>query len=525
MQDRVALFAKTTFFIALGFLVATSAADYGGAAARYFSLGRACHAGGTLIALAVWMIARGRQNLTPERLQLMDVVGTLGITACFAGLGHFAVQPYGSYTALLAITHVTIARAMIVPSIPRRTLFLTAASFVAFVLSRATVPLSADMVAVPGSRARGVIEAVLWGSAGAAVATVASVVIYGLQERAREALQLGQYALQEKIGDGGMGEVYRAHHAMLRRPTAIKLLSGEGSEEQLRRFEKEVQLTARLTHPNTISIYDYGRTPDGIFYYAMELLEGMTLEQLVQRHGPQPAPRVIHLLSQICGALAEAHGIGLVHRDIKPANLHLCRRGDISDFVKVLDFGLVREVKNDVAVGESNVNAIVGTPLYLSPEAIVSPGRIDARADIYGLGCVAYFLLTGHPPFDGETVVELCAHHLHTAPPPFSEDLGVPDDLARVILECLAKKPEQRPATARDLAARLAQCRDAAAWTAEAADAWWAGEGAAAVEGLATKPVTGLSRTILCADLEERMSHQSGTVARDGARATRTSTS
>jgi serine/threonine-protein kinase len=351
-----------------------------------------------------------------------------------------------------------------------------------------------------------VLTAVLWSTAGVAVATLASRVIYGLQEMAREARQLGQYVLEEKIGEGGMGEVYRARHAMLRRPTAVKLLSGDGSESQLRRFEKEVQLTARLTHPNTISIYDYGRTPEGVFYYAMELLDGVTLEQLVQNEGPQPAGRVIHLLRQVCAALKEAHGVGLIHRDIKPANIFLCRRGGVSDFVKVLDFGLVREVRSTGDVTRSNIDALVGTPLYMSPEAILTPDRIDARADIYGLGGVAYHLVTGAPPFAGQSLVELAAHHLHSIPPPPSQRTPVPDDVERVILSCLAKDPGDRPESAEALSRSLRACKDAETWTETDADAWWAHW----VEALQTKPQREVlsakepQRTICC-DLERRL--------------------
>jgi serine/threonine-protein kinase len=286
----------------------------------------------------------------------------------------------------------------------------------------------------------------------------------------------------------------------------VKLLSCDGSESQLRRFEKEVQLTARLTHPNTISIYDYGRTPDGVFYYAMELLDGLTLEALVQQEGPQPAGRVIHLLRQVCSALREAHGIGLIHRDIKPANIHLCRRGDVPDFVKVLDFGLVREVKNAGDVTRSNVDAVVGTPLFMSPEAILTPDRIDARADIYGLGCVAYCLVAGAPPFEGQSIVEVCAHHLHSTPPPPSQRRPVPDDLERVILSCLAKDRGDRPQSAEALSRSLGQCRDAGTWTEADAEMWWARWVAASREKPKEEARGGapVQRTMVC-DLERRL--------------------
>jgi serine/threonine-protein kinase len=205
----------------------------------------------------------------------------------------------------------------------------------------------------------------------------------------------------------------------------------------------------------------------------MELLEGLTLEELVERHGPLSPARVIHLLAQVCGALKEAHGIGLIHRDIKPANIYVCRRGDIADFIKVLDFGLVRESNRSSNVSLSRGEAVVGTPLYLSPEAIVRPADVDARADIYGLGGVAYYLATGTTPFSGQSMVEVCAHHLHTEPEPPSRRGHVPEDLERVILSCLAKDPDARPQTASLLLEQLMSCADAHAWTEREADAWW----------------------------------------------------
>jgi serine/threonine-protein kinase len=509
VQDRVALLGKVTFFISGTFLIAVALADHLRHFQRVQLTGRVSHALGTLIALGIWQVLRRPPVFSAMALSAFDLLGTWCICASFIGMGHFAVQPYGYYTAMLAVTHVSITRAMVVPSEPRRTLLLGVASFAGFLLMRATLPETPMMLQL-GGRVRGVVEAALWSMAGIAVSTVSSSVIYGLQKRAKEALQLGQYTLEEKIGQGGMGEIYRARHAMLRRPTAVKLLLGDSTEVQLRRFEKEVQLTARLTHPNTISIYDYGRTPDGVFYYAMELLEGMTLEQLVATHGPLPPGRAIHLLLQACGALNEAHQIGLIHRDIKPANLFLCRRGEIADFVKVLDFGLVRELKNNEDTTQSNVNLVVGTPLYMSPEAILEPDRVDYAADVYGLGALAYFLVTGAPPFHGKTVLEVCAHHLHSSPPPPSTRVPVPDDLERVILSCLEKSKEARPASVRALALALESCAAAGTWKSSDADHWWASAESvrrAAVADPAFTLATGeqTRRTLAVADLEQRL--------------------
>jgi hypothetical protein len=505
IQDRLALFGVSTFLITTMFLIGVALLDVGlGDGQSYLTpRGSLFHVLATLAALSIWLVSRRRQPFSPEALLRIDLAGTVGVCVAFAAMGHFFVQPFGFYTALLAIIHVNVGRAAIVPSVATRTLAICAASLAGLVISRALLPLP-DGVAMGGAlRLRWVVEAVLWSTAGTGVATLASHVIYGLHERALEARRLGQYELQEKIGQGGMGEIYRARHAMLRRPTAVKLVSS-GSEARLRRFEKEVQLTARLTHPNTISIYDYGRTPDGTFYYAMELLDGMSIEQLGALHGPQPGARVIHLLQQACGALSEAHGIGLIHRDIKPGNMYLCRRGGVADVVKVLDFGLVRELENDADVSRSNVDAVVGTPLYLSPEAILSPDRIDARADLYGLGGVAYFLLTGAPPFGGKSLVEICGHHLHTVPEPPSRRRPVETDLERVVLRCLAKDPSERPASAAALAAELGACADAGLWTVPDAESWWARFGAerAPVPEVVREP----PRMTVCAvDLKRRL--------------------
>ena len=291
----------------------------------------------------------------------------------------------------------------------------------------------------------------------------------------QKARQLGQYTLEEKLGEGGMGAVYRASHAMLRRPTAIKLLSAvrPNVREQLR-FEREVQLTSRLNHPNTITIFDYGRTPDGIFYYAMEYLPGIDLDRLVAEFGVLPERRVIHLVGQVASALREAHAIGLIHRDIKPANLMLCERGGLSDFVKVLDFGLVREAASgDLAL--TMAGSITGTPQYVAPETIRDADSADPRSDLYALGAVAFFLLTGRPIFVGTSAAEILADHLHRAAASPSAVLGRPVDpaLERLILDCLAKRPSARPDDASTFLDRLRECAAYGTWTNEDARLWW----------------------------------------------------
>jgi serine/threonine protein kinase len=310
----------------------------------------------------------------------------------------------------------------------------------------------------------------------AATIALSSRRIYGLQREVQRAERLGQYTLEDKIGQGGMGAVYRARHAFLRRPTAVKLIrSTLVGPEGLARFEREVQLTSQLTHPNTIAIFDYGRTPEGIFYYAMEYLPGLPLDLVIQDDGPQPEARVVHLLKQVCGSLAEAHRISLVHRDIKPANIILCERGGTYDVVKVLDFGLVKELGPEDDSGLTAAHHVVGTPLYMSPEGVLAAANVTPRSDVYAVGAVAYALVTGQQVFSGNSGVEIIGHHLHSAPKPPSERLGRPIDpfLERVILDCLSKQPAERPADAGALLAILEDGWTGPAWTQREARAWW----------------------------------------------------
>jgi hypothetical protein len=296
------------------------------------------------------------------------------------------------------------------------------------------------------------------------------------QKAALKAKQLGQYALDDKIGEGAFGAVYRAHHALMRRPVAVKLLQTEKmTQTSAARFEREVQMTGQLTHPNTITLYDYGRTPEGIFYYAMEYLDGLTLDRLVKQYGAQPEGRVISILRQISGSLAEAHAIGLVHRDIKPANVFLTQRGGVSDFVKVLDFGLAKARVDEGQIELTAATVTLGTPLYMSPEAVDRPNEVDARSDLYSLGALGYFLVTGEALFDCLTLGEVLMHQVNDLPVRPSERLGKPvsPDLEELLMRCLAKKPASRPASARELDDVLARCRNAADWTREQADEWW----------------------------------------------------
>ena len=272
--------------------------------------------------------------------------------------------------------------------------------------------------------------------------------------------QVGRYTLVRKIGEGGMGVVWEAQHALLRRPTAVKLLKHEQFDAAgAARFEREVQLASRLTHPNTIEIYDYGRTLGGAFYYAMELLPGVNLDELVSREGPLPPARVVHILRQVSGSLREMHAQQLVHRDIKPGNIMLCRRGGLEDFVKVLDFGLAKSAALQTA-GESLDGTLAGTPLYIAPERLLDPGAMDPRSDIYAVGAVAYRLLTGRPLFTGDSTAAILEQVLHSPPRPPGEvmDPPPPPGLDQLIHSCLAKDPACRPQCVEDLLERLAAC-------------------------------------------------------------------
>jgi serine/threonine-protein kinase len=279
-----------------------------------------------------------------------------------------------------------------------------------------------------------------------------------------------------------MGEVYLAEHTLLRRPCAVKLIrpTGTDAEKLVARFTREVQATAALTHPNTVEIYDYGRAEDGTFYYVMEYLPGLNLDQLGERHGELPPARVIHLLRQVCGALREAHGVGLIHRDVKPANIIVCSRGSIHDVVKLLDFGLVGVIDHGARDGKlTQEGAIAGTPEYMSPEQAEGIAGLDGRSDIYSLGAVAYFLLTGRPPFRKATTLQLLIAHVHEAVRPIAEIRPeVRADLQAVVLRCLEKDRERRFQDIPALDYALACCQQGEPWTEVQAADWWQRHGA-----------------------------------------------
>ncbi len=425
-----------------------------------------------------WALLRARA-LGLGTLRALEIA-VVALAGClYAGwLFVHSIAQVGVFEMLLSVVAVSLFRSFVVPGGPARTAAMTALLGAPGLLVIATGAHGPGAAPADVARPTLFVIAVAWIAVAAAFAALASAVILGLRRAVRDARRLGPYTLIEKLGAGGMGTVYLARHALLRRPTALKILDPEQSTaESIARFEREVQLTSELAHPNVVAIHDYGRTEDGVFYYVMEYLDGVDLERLVADTGPMPPARARHVLLQICAALDEAHARGLVHRDVKPANVILCARRGGHDAVKVCDFGLVKDLRPDSgAVTTTKQHTIVGTPLYLSPEA-VSGRSLDARSDLYAVGAVAFWLLTGRPVFDAKTVVEVCAQHLHAAPPrPSERNAAVPEAFDAIVLRCLAKRPEERFARARALADALAalDTGEIGAWTAADAEAFWA---------------------------------------------------
>jgi hypothetical protein len=310
----------------------------------------------------------------------------------------------------------------------------------------------------------------------AVVSVLITKALYNMRQQLHQARRLGSYLIEEELGEGGMGQVYVAQHALMCRPTAVKVIHPEksGSVEAITRFEREVRLSAALTHPNTITIYDFGHTPDNTFYYAMEYLDGLDLQALVERFGPMAPERVIYVLQQVCGSLAEAHAAGVIHRDIKPSNIFLTKRGGLYDFAKVLDFGLAKEVGLEDAGEVTKSGMILGTPHYFAPEAIEGADKIDGRADIYNVGGVAYWMLIGQPPFARSSPIEVILDHVRAVPSRPSEisEIPIPVELDDVVMKCLAKEPGDRFQNAEDLQDALASV-PVECWTQSRAREWW----------------------------------------------------
>ncbi|MDB4954388.1 MAG: serine/threonine kinase [Myxococcales bacterium] len=421
---------------------------------------------------AIWRLLLARRVLSLAALHWIDLLYAIGIGVMFGISAYFAPELHAAaWTSLVFSTLAVFTRALFVPSSGKRTAVVSSIMFTP--LTVAAIALTFIIVPDLPTPAY-ILGDLIVSSVVVLVATAGSKMIYGLRRQVTAATQLGQYTLERKIGEGGMGAVYRAHHVLLRRPTAVKLLLPDrvGSEDNLIRFEREVQHMSQLTHPNTVAVFDYGRSYEGVFYYAMEYLGGgINLEHLVKRHGPQANGRVAKILIQVCGALQEAHDRSIIHRDIKPPNIILCERGGMPDVVKVVDFGLVKEIAGDTG---ASTQVILGTPGYVAPEAITDPDRIGPGADLYAVGCVAYFLLTGKRVFDGATAIETCIQHVTAKPKRPSEVIATHVDpaLEDIVMKCLQKTPAERHASAADLAdaLRALPTRD---WTEADAKKWW----------------------------------------------------
>jgi serine/threonine-protein kinase len=434
----------------------------------------------------VWILT-SRIRLSRRSLGTLDAVSI--VMAC----GFLSIMPWNDENqilqVLLALIVTVMIRAILVPSRPVRTMVLTALAFVPTVIVCILRHAPTDLL--PGFTAAYqkqymTLNTVLWSVLGTTLATITSRVTYGLRRQVAEANELGQYVLEEKIGGGGMGEVWRARHRLLIRPAAIKLIRPQVSGDSLlRRFEREARATAALRSPHTVQLYDFGATDDGRLYYVMELLDGLDLDTLVRQYGPLPPERAVHVMRQVCSSLQDAHGNGLVHRDIKPANVVMSRAGTTFDFAKVLDFGLVKldtagpEVSG--AAGPSDVKLTTegstsGTPAFMAPEVVLGAAETDHRVDLYALGCVGYWLLTGKLIFEGRNAVEVMFHHAHTPPPRPStrSELPIPAPLEELIMECLEKEPARRPSTAGAVSNRLDAVSLESPWTAERAERWWA---------------------------------------------------
>jgi len=396
--------------------------------------------------------------LTANRLNYFADLGDSTSVGVVVGASHAA------FTLLICLY------GMFIPNRWQCTLIIT--------LSIALVPLMVFwFTGLSNEALLAMTESIHWGLSasmpfyGVLAAVFSTYSIHQIRRQSFDAKQLNQYRLGERLGKGGMGEVYIAEHQLLQRPCAIKLIHPEKQVDELalKRFAKEVKATAKLTHFNTIEVFDYGFTPEGIFYYVMELLPGMDLGKLIQNYDPLPPKRAVHILVQCCDALIEAHEKGLIHRDLKPGNIVITERGGVFDIAKLIDYGLVRDKTT-----ESEGGSAAGSPLYMSPEQVDSFDSVDGRSDIYALGCIAYFMLSGFPPFSGRSIFEVIdAHHKKLPDSISATNSEIPKALDDIILQCLAKKPDDRFQAMREFKTALKDCSVGGRWTANDAEKWW----------------------------------------------------
>ena len=435
------------------------------------------------IALGIGMYVVSRRGaLSLPRLLDIGLVFEVLATFCIAMIEFWRPVPLDFQFMFLPIECAwIIAFPLVVPNTPRKIL-------VSSLLAASTGPVAIVIASLANGRGidrpLAVAAYFLTSTYLCAVAAYAVArMVHRFNVRLRHAREIGSYELIERIGEGGMGEVWRARHRLLARPAAIKLIRADVLGSNLRsrdaiikRFEREARDTATLGSTHTIDVYDFGVTEEGDFYYVMELLRGITLERHVQDFGPIEPARLVYLLRQVCHSLSEAHSRGIIHRDIKPANIFVCRLGPDDDFVKVLDFGLVKHFETPIPGTMLTMEGVTaGTPAYMAPEIALGKSDVDGRSDIYSLGCVAYYMLTGQPVFSGDTPVATVLAHVQNAPVPPRErsELEVPRALDQLILECLAKDPAGRPASAAELGERLVATVPADAWTQQNAHAWW----------------------------------------------------
>ncbi len=442
-----------------------------------------------LSSLIVFGLARSSW-LTPTGVITVGLVYEVIISFCIPVSSYYGtfggLAPHLITSDLVGVSPVALWMlffTVLVPSKPRHAL-------IALTLSGSSVPITVGLLTrfgdAPALSGMNFIFVFVFPYVTTIIVSyIAARIIYRLGTDIRLAREMGSYHLLDLIGRGGMGEVWRAKHNMLARTAAIKLInpSALGADSSavdtvLTRFEREAQVTASLQSPHTVQLYDFGISEDGTFYYVMELLEGVDLESLVRRVGPLAPERVLHILRQACKSLGEAHRYDLIHRDVKPANLFLCQHAFEYDFVKVLDFGLVKHgttIEAEADVGVTKTGTVAGTPAYMAPEMALGKEEIDGRADIYALGCVAYWLLTGRRVFEADTPVAMLLAHVNTVPEPPSArtEMPIPADLDSLVLTCLSKDPAHRPQTAEDLAGRLEETGLQALWTRDRAAEWW----------------------------------------------------
>jgi serine/threonine protein kinase len=489
VQARLALLGKVVFWLSFAFFAVFNGMLLGAGGLSVLpglvTQANIWHFLSSSLMAVLWVITRVR----PWSLRTLGVLDACSILLPGVGLALMAAQPDEKQlmAGLFALTVTMMARAVLIPSTAKRTFQLSLVASLPLIVVSIVFHRPAPLPGFSPTFLHALItvNAVLWLNIAVTLSTVTSRTIYGLRQQVKAASEIGQYTLEERIGRGGMGEVWRARHRMLIRPAAVKLVTpaelgssgGRDPELRLRRFEREARATAGLKSPHTVQLYDFGVSDDGTFYYVMELLEGMDLDTLVDRFGAVPPARAVYLLRQVCASLDDAHENGLIHRDIKPANIVVSRIGAEFDFVKVLDFGLVKlegARQNEQSAVLSADNNVSGTPGFIAPEVVLGSAT-DHRVDLYGLGCVAYWLVTGKLVFEGPGAIKVMSDHLHTipAPPSTRAPAPLPPELDALILECLSKDPSQRPASARALHARLRDIPFDAPWTRERAEEWW----------------------------------------------------